>query len=212
VHYCPWGYEESELGARRDDRQSGRRVGVSARPVPQVLQRAPDAVLLVTTNPVDVLTWATLSASAVPPERVIGSGTILDTARFRSLLSQHWRRWARSVHAAHHRRTWRHRTRCLVNRDDWRDAARRLSSCARSHARYGDARADPHRDAPCRLRDHRSHGSDLLRRRCRRRAHHHPRNPARRIRCPHGLEPARWQLRPRRRVKSQTTQITKIRQ
>ncbi len=53
-----------------------------------MLQRAPDAVLLVTTNPVDVLTWATLSASAVPPERVIGSGTILDTARFRSLLSQ----------------------------------------------------------------------------------------------------------------------------
>ncbi len=64
-----------------------------------MLQRAPDAALLVTTNPVDVLTWATLSASAVPPERVIGSGTILDTARFRSLLSQHFGVDARSVHA-----------------------------------------------------------------------------------------------------------------
>ena len=99
MHYCPWGYEESELGARRDDRQSGRRVGVRVI-VPQVLQRAPDGVLLVTTNPVDVLTWATLSASAVPPERVIGSGTIHRHGAFPFTPEPAlWRRCARSVHA-----------------------------------------------------------------------------------------------------------------
>jgi L-lactate dehydrogenase len=55
----------------------------------EVIARAPDAILLMTTNPVDVLTWATLATSGLSPERVIGSGTILDTARFRSLLSRH---------------------------------------------------------------------------------------------------------------------------
>ena len=77
----------------------GRNAAILRAIVPQVLERAPGAILLVTTNPVDVLTWATLSASALPPERVIGSGTILDTARFRSLLSQHFGVDARSVHA-----------------------------------------------------------------------------------------------------------------
>ena len=77
----------------------GRNAAILREIVPQVLERAPGAILLVTTNPVDVLTWATLSASALPPERVIGSGTILDTARFRSLLSQHFGVDARSVHA-----------------------------------------------------------------------------------------------------------------
>lgn len=60
--------------------------------VPQVLENAPDAVLLVATNPVDVLTHLTAhiaSGYSVPGSRVIGSGTTLDTARFRSLLGQH---------------------------------------------------------------------------------------------------------------------------
>lgn len=47
----------------------------------------------------DVLTYRTLKLSGFPPERVIGSGTILDTARFRYLLSQHFGVDPRSVHA-----------------------------------------------------------------------------------------------------------------
>jgi L-lactate dehydrogenase len=77
----------------------GRNAAILQEIVPQVIAKAPDAILLMTTNPVDVLTWATLSTSRLPAERVIGSGTILDTARFRSLLSRHFGVDARSVHA-----------------------------------------------------------------------------------------------------------------
>jgi L-lactate dehydrogenase len=66
--------------------------------VPKVVQHNPNAVLLVATNPVDVLTYATLKLSGLPPQRVIGSGTILDTARFRYLLSEQFHVDARSVH------------------------------------------------------------------------------------------------------------------
>lgn len=67
--------------------------------VPRITRAAPDAILLVATNPVDVLTYATWKLSGLPPQRVIGSGTILDTARFRYLISQHFGVDARSVHA-----------------------------------------------------------------------------------------------------------------
>lgn len=67
--------------------------------IPEIVKHNPDGILLVATNPVDVLTYAALKLSGLPPERVIGSGTILDTARFRYLLSQHFRVDSRSVHA-----------------------------------------------------------------------------------------------------------------
>ena len=66
--------------------------------IPKVVQHNPNAVLLVATNPVDVLTYATLKLSGLPPQRVIGSGTILDTARFRYLLSEQFHVDPRSVH------------------------------------------------------------------------------------------------------------------
>lgn len=65
----------------------------------QVLRYAPDAILLVASNPVDVMTHVAQRLSDLPPERVIGSGTILDTARFRSLLGAHLGISPRSVHA-----------------------------------------------------------------------------------------------------------------
>lgn len=61
---------------------------------------APDALLVVASNPVDIMTEVTQRASGLPPERVIGSGTILDTARFRTLLADHLGLAAQSVHAA----------------------------------------------------------------------------------------------------------------
>jgi len=67
--------------------------------VPRVVQRNPGGLLLVATNPVDVLTYASVRLSELSPSRVIGSGTILDTARFRALLSRHFGVEARSVHA-----------------------------------------------------------------------------------------------------------------
>jgi L-lactate dehydrogenase len=66
--------------------------------VPQVVKHNPEGILLVATNPVDVLTYVSYKISGMPVQRVIGSGTILDTARFRYLLSQHFGVDARSVH------------------------------------------------------------------------------------------------------------------
>jgi L-lactate dehydrogenase len=67
--------------------------------VSNVVRYNTDGILLVTTNPVDILSYATWKMSGFPQQRVIGSGTILDTARFRYLLSQHYGVDARSVHA-----------------------------------------------------------------------------------------------------------------
>jgi len=67
--------------------------------VPAIAMNNPQGIILVATNPVDILTYVTLKLSGLPPEHVIGSGTILDTARFRYLLSQHYDIDPRSVHA-----------------------------------------------------------------------------------------------------------------
>jgi L-lactate dehydrogenase len=66
--------------------------------IPEVVKHNPDGILLIATNPVDVLTYVAWKLSGLPANRVIGSGTILDTARFRYLLSQHFDVDARSVH------------------------------------------------------------------------------------------------------------------
>lgn len=67
--------------------------------IPSVLAVAPDAILVVATNPVDIMTQAATRISGLPPSRVIGSGTILDSARFRALLAEHWAIAPQSVHA-----------------------------------------------------------------------------------------------------------------
>jgi len=77
----------------------GRNALVFAEVIPQVLAAAPEAILLVATNPVDVMTHVAHRISGLPVARVIGSGTILDTARFRALLGQHLGISPKSVHA-----------------------------------------------------------------------------------------------------------------
>jgi L-lactate dehydrogenase len=67
--------------------------------VPQILRATPEAILVIATNPVDVMTQVATRVSGVPPARVIGSGTILDTARFRALLGAHLAVSPKSVHA-----------------------------------------------------------------------------------------------------------------
>ena len=76
-----------------------RNAKVFADILPQVLAVAPDAVLLVASNPVDVMTQIAERISGLPPGRVIGSGTVLDTARFRALLGAHLGISPKSVHA-----------------------------------------------------------------------------------------------------------------
>lgn len=76
-----------------------RNYDIFARIVPEVAKQNPEGIILIATNPVDVLTFASLKLSGLPSKRVIGSGTILDTARFRHLLSEYFDVDPRSVHA-----------------------------------------------------------------------------------------------------------------
>ncbi|WP_243094882.1 L-lactate dehydrogenase [Thermus thalpophilus] len=76
-----------------------RNAQVFAQIVPKVVRAAPEAILLVATNPVDVMTQVAYRLSGLPPGRVVGSGTILDTARFRALLAEHLKVAPQSIHA-----------------------------------------------------------------------------------------------------------------
>lgn len=67
--------------------------------VPKLLAVAPEAVFLMVTNPVDVITHVALRLSGLPPSRVFGSGTVLDSSRFRYLIAQRLKVAVQSVHA-----------------------------------------------------------------------------------------------------------------
>lgn len=76
-----------------------RNVRVFQQVVPEVLHHAPDAILLVASNPVDLITEMVTTISGLPGSRVIGSGTVLDTARFKTLLGDYFSVSPSSVHA-----------------------------------------------------------------------------------------------------------------
>ena len=67
--------------------------------IPDLVKVAPDAVFLMVTNPVDVLTYAALKFSGLPSSRVLGSGTVLDSSRLRDLVARHCGVAVQSVHA-----------------------------------------------------------------------------------------------------------------
>ncbi len=66
---------------------------------PQILKYAPDAIYVIVSNPVDVLTYAFCKYSGLPESRVIGSGTILDTSRLRARISEYYSVNQQNVHA-----------------------------------------------------------------------------------------------------------------
>ena len=66
---------------------------------PQIVKHAPDAVYVLVSNPVDVLTYVFAKISGIPENRIIGSGTILDTARLQSELAKRFRINPKNVHA-----------------------------------------------------------------------------------------------------------------
>ncbi|MBI2415896.1 MAG: L-lactate dehydrogenase [Candidatus Kerfeldbacteria bacterium] len=59
--------------------------------VTEVKRQAPHCIMLIVTNPVDILTYFAKQYSGFPHHHVIGSGTVLDTARFRAYLAQHFK-------------------------------------------------------------------------------------------------------------------------
>lgn len=67
--------------------------------IPKITEYAKDSILLVVTNPMDILTYVAQKVSGFPKNRVLGSGTVLDTSRFRYLISEHCGVDPRNVHA-----------------------------------------------------------------------------------------------------------------
>ena len=74
-------------------------VSITRSIVSEIIKYEKEAILLVVSNPVDILTMVAREESGLAPERVIGSGTVLDTARFRYIISQRCRISPKSIHA-----------------------------------------------------------------------------------------------------------------
>ena len=77
----------------------GRNVKIFESIIPQIAKAAPETTLLITANPADIMTEVALKLSGFPKERVIGSGTVLDTSRFRTLLGYYLGISPQSIHA-----------------------------------------------------------------------------------------------------------------
>ena len=67
--------------------------------IPELVKVAPEAIFLLVTNPVDVITYITLKISGLPWQRVLGSGTVLDSSRFRFLIAKRCNVAVANVHA-----------------------------------------------------------------------------------------------------------------
>lgn len=77
----------------------GKNVSILKSIIKDVKRNAPNAILIVVSNPVDVLTYYAQKFSGFPAYRVIGTGTMLDTARYKSYLAKHFKVNAHNVHA-----------------------------------------------------------------------------------------------------------------
>lgn len=66
---------------------------------PQIVKAAPNALYIIVSNPVDIMTYVFTKISGLPEKQVIGSGTLLDTARLRYALSEHFDIGQKNIHA-----------------------------------------------------------------------------------------------------------------
>ena len=76
-----------------------KNVGIFKSIIPEIAKRNCGGILLIVSNPVDILTYTALKLSGFPENRVLGSGTVLDTARLKYNLGEHLNVDSRSVHA-----------------------------------------------------------------------------------------------------------------
>lgn len=67
--------------------------------IPQITTYAPDATYIIVSNPVDILTYVWCKKSDIPENKIIGSGTILDTSRLRARISEYYNINRQNVHA-----------------------------------------------------------------------------------------------------------------
>lgn len=78
---------------------AGANAGIFRELIPRLLKVAPNATYLMVTNPVDVMTQVAIKLSGLPSQRVFGSGTVLDSSRFRFLIGQRLKVAVQNVHA-----------------------------------------------------------------------------------------------------------------
>ncbi len=74
-------------------------VDITKKIIPEIVRYAPDAIYLIVSNPVDILTYTFVKHSGLPENQIIGSGTILDTSRLRARLSEYYAINQQNVHA-----------------------------------------------------------------------------------------------------------------
>ncbi|ESN90436.1 hypothetical protein HELRODRAFT_166102 [Helobdella robusta] len=91
-------------GARQAQDESrldlvGKNVTIFKSVVPQVIKYSPSAILIVVTNPCDIMAWVAWKISGLPKHKVIGTGTLLDSSRFRYMISERLGVAPHSVHA-----------------------------------------------------------------------------------------------------------------
>ena len=78
---------------------AGANAEICRKIIPELVRLAPRAAFLLVTNPVDVITYVTLKLSGLPRQRVLGSGTVLDSSRFRFLIARRCNVAVQNVHA-----------------------------------------------------------------------------------------------------------------
>ena len=76
-----------------------KNTGIYQSIIPEIVKRDFGGILLIVSNPVDILTYVALKLSGLPENRVLGSGTVLDTARLKYALGEHLGVDSRSVHS-----------------------------------------------------------------------------------------------------------------
>ncbi|MFL0268099.1 L-lactate dehydrogenase [Candidatus Clostridium radicumherbarum] len=76
----------------------GRNLSIFKSIIPEITKYSPNSILLVVSNPVDILTYITYKLSGFPKERVIGSGTVLDTSRLKYMLGEKFNIDTRNIH------------------------------------------------------------------------------------------------------------------
>jgi L-lactate dehydrogenase len=78
---------------------AGKTIEIMKSIIPAALAVAPDAIYILVTNPVDVVTYASLKISGLPCNQMFGSGTVLDTSRLRSVLADYLGVSVQNIHA-----------------------------------------------------------------------------------------------------------------
>ena len=105
---------------------------------PNITKYAPDAIYLFVSNPVDILTYTFCKCSGIPESRILGSGTILDTARLRARLSEYYQINQQNVHSG---RAWRQFLRAVVRCEHLQHSGKRIPEGYGKHRRHVDSAA-----------------------------------------------------------------------